>query len=74
MTLQAWAEARFGKPADEITTADIEQQAPREDRPDPPFEGMLGGRVRYRLRPWPTKDEATELRERAKHFLDKTPS
>ena len=72
--MKIWAEARFGKAADRITIADVERELPRrDDLPEPPFEDRLGGRIRFRLRPWPTDDEAEELRHRAQHFIDTTP-
>jgi hypothetical protein len=72
--MRAWAEARFGKPADRITISDVERVLPRrDDLAEPPLEDSRGGRVRFRLRPWPTEAEADDLRRRAKHFIDDTP-
>jgi hypothetical protein len=71
--MRAWAEARFGKPASEITISDIEASLPRRtDLAEPPTRDRLGGRVRFRLRSWPTNEEADDLRKRAKHFVDET--
>jgi hypothetical protein len=72
--MRVWAETRFGKPAERITTSDVERVLPRrDDLPEPPFEDPLGGRVRFRLKRWPTVEEAQELGRRAQHFLDNTP-
>lgn len=67
--LRAWAEQRFGKPADQVTIADVEQQMPhRTDLQDPPFTDSLGGRVRFHLESWPSQDEAQDLARRAERF------
>lgn len=73
--MREWAEARFGKPADEITIADVERELPqRRDLPDPEpsIEDPLGGRVRHGLRPWPSEVEADNLIRRARHFEEHT--
>lgn len=75
--MRAWAEARFHKPADAITIADVEAVLPRRDDlpdPNPPLEDPLGGRVRYRLKPWPTAQEEKDLVRHARHFIDETPT
>jgi hypothetical protein len=73
--MRAWAQERFGKSPDAITLTDIERILPRrDDLQEPPFEDRLGGRVRYRLRPWPSDDEAADLRRRAQHFVDESPA
>jgi hypothetical protein len=73
--MRAWAEARFNKPADEITIADIERELPqRRDLPDPEpsIEDPLGGRMRHGLRPWPSPEEADDLTRRARRFEEQT--
>jgi|GEM_PF-6401886 len=74
--MREWAEARFNKPADQVTIADVERELPqRRDLPDPEpsLEDPLGGRVRHGLRPWPSPAEAEDLICHARHFEEKTP-
>jgi hypothetical protein len=69
LSLTSWAERRLGKPQRDITISDVQRALPaRPDLPDPPFTGPKGGRVRFRLRAWPSPERAAELRARAKKF------
>lgn len=73
--MRAWAELKFKKAAEDVTIADVEKVLPRrDDLREAPFEDRLGGRVRFRLRPWPTEDRAAELARRAEHFRRTTPA
>jgi hypothetical protein len=72
--MRDWVENRFGKSADEVTISDVERELPRrDDLPDAPFDDRLGGRVRFRLRSWPSDEEAADLKARAEHFRAATP-
>lgn len=75
--MRAWAEARFHKPADEVTIADVEAVLPRNDElpdPEPSFEDPKGGRVRYQLKPWPSPEDEQDLVHHAEHFIESTPA
>lgn len=75
--MRAWAEARFQKPADEVTIADVEAVLPRNDGlpdPEPSFEDPKGGRVRYQLKPWPSPEDEQDLVQHAQHFIESTPT
>lgn len=73
-TMGQWEEERLGARARDLTTRELDEVLPRRtDLQPPPFLSRLGGRVRRRLRPWPTDSRAAELSRRAEHFRAGTP-
>jgi hypothetical protein len=75
LTMEEWEKERLGGPASELTPRELEKLLPRrDDLSPPPFRSRLGGRIRRRLRPWPSARRAEDLQRRAERFLAQTPA
>src|SRR5438128_781135 len=70
--IDAKAPARVDRASEPTALPDVVRQLPRRDGRETPFGGRGARRQRKRLRPWPDEEQARELTERARRFLDET--